>query len=152
MLVLMFTVTACNSSSAEPLEAERDDEPPTQIEPIDVYMNVEVDYDRVGMAHFEIETNLPDGTSLSVHLSQVGGFKDNMSANVNNGKAKAVFGDTKGPLKGSFELTVYMFSVHQPTDVKAIIGNHGSNLIGDLVKADSITNSNRVVFKLDYEF
>lgn len=94
---------------------------------------------------FTISTNLPDDTSLTLSLSSVGFSR----VQVSDGKAiSKVFSDKGARLNGEYTLYVTMLSANLQSDaVKAVIGDNGEYLAGELVKESS--NGSKVV---DAEF
>lgn len=102
-------------------------------DPVDIYADFEVtrNYDN----SFFIETNLPDGTELSLSLSGRG-YLGQDEVFVNDGCAvSACFSNQGRPLRGDYTLTVMMpIATVQSDYVKHFIGYDGEYLQGPYVK------------------
>ena len=100
---------------------------------------------------FEIETNLPDETELMLTLSN-GNYNENNAftaqtkVNIKDGKATSEGFSNKGEaLSGDFDLSISMSLPSLQSDaVRAIIGENGEHMTGNLVESSSIGNSNTI--------
>ena len=109
----------------------------------DVYINAKpVTSD--GKVKFEIETNLPDGTELTVYLCQNDFVASNdAKAVIKNGVcetselSKYSTDNNAKLISGDYDLIISMYSSHQSDNVKKVIGEKGEYLKGNIVeKAD----------------
>lgn len=86
-----------------------------------------------------ITTNLPDGMELMTDLKDSGSYWAQDSVTVNGGKLITTFGNVS---TGNYRLTVTSPVVEiQPENVKAILGENGKNMTGNLVTFDQSWNS-----------
>ncbi len=85
-------------------------------------------------------TNLPNGTKISTSVSNdATGFLGQDTVFVRDGKFEAgPFGPKSGLSIGDYVANARMFAKRQSDSVKGILGEDGSNLIGDLVQKGSL--------------
>lgn len=151
VIVIAVSVVRCNADESDgeiaPDESpvysqEIEPEPPEDVppvkeevlpDPVDIYADFEVT--RNPDNSFYIETNLPDGTELSLSLSGRGYLAQD-EAFVKNGCATSnCFSNRGNPLRGDYTLTVMMPIVSVQSDyVKRFIGPNGEYLQGPYVK------------------
>lgn len=118
-----------------------------EAEEFEVFMNVSAEKDKEGVK-FEIETNLPDDTSLMLTLRQ-GDYHDldnsitaSTNATVSGGKAisNTLLGNG---LSGEYDLSITMpIPSVQKESVRKVIGRKGEFMTGQLVEKASIGDSN----------
>lgn len=81
-----------------------------------------------------ISTNLPDGMKLMMDLKDSGSYWAQDDPTVRSGTLVTTFGNV---MTGTYRLTITSPSVSiQPSNVKAILGENGKNMAGDLVTFD----------------
>ena len=81
-----------------------------------------------------ITTNLPDGMKLMVDLKDLGNYWAQDDPTVSSGKLVTTFGNI---MVGNYRLTITSPTVSiQSENVKAILGENGKNMVGDLVTFD----------------
>lgn len=86
-----------------------------------------------------VTTNLPDGMKLMVDLKDSGSYWAQDDPTVSGGKLVTTFGNVTA---GSYRLTITSPTVSiQPDNVKAILGENGKNMAGNLVTFDQSWNS-----------
>lgn len=133
-------------SVSEPVHEETTSEP-TEFE---VFVNV-IGYWNDNKAAFDIETNLPDETSLMVSLRKGDYNTDvNFTAQdvvvVSGGKATCEGFSNKGSkLTGDFDLSVSMsIPKFQSDAVQAVVGTSGEYMTGPLIDFSELLDSNSV--------
>lgn len=96
-----------------------------------------------------VATNLPDGMELMMDLKKLGGYEAQASVVVSGGKLEATFGNVS---TGNYRLTVTSPVVEvQPENVKAVLGENGKNMVGNLVTFDQSMNSYFLEYTSDIE-
>ncbi|MBM7331580.1 hypothetical protein JS562_53195, partial [Agrobacterium sp. S2] len=111
-------------------------------QPLEVALTMDVVRQADGTVTVSAESNLPDGTELGASMFAVGTFSAQDPAVLRSGVAEfGPFSDKGAALPpGEYDVSVTMpIARNQPDAVKAIIGEHGENLTGPLVSAESIT-------------
>ncbi len=107
---------------------------------LDVFLNIEA-LGEDGKPEFSIQTNLPDGTVLSVEFSindppddVAEDIFEQLTLTVRNGQASTQpFTNDGKPLVGQYTFYISVFPGSQPEQIQAIIGSDGEFLDGDLV-------------------
>jgi hypothetical protein len=112
-----------------------------QAEGLRVFIDLSVELTDEGRATLIGKTNLPDDTIIMASIEQIkGGFHGQDKVEVDSGSFKAgPFGPADGLTSGKYlaeVLTPYPFI--QPDSVRAVIGENGEQLVGDLVIHDNI--------------
>ncbi len=110
---------------------------------IDVYLNIQEVKTSEGKVYFEIDTNLPDETSLMVSVEGVN-YNASSKVSIDNNRAITEPFSNKGNALESGEYTVKVtmpVPSIQSNAVRDIIGNIGENMVGDLVIKSSIGES-----------
>jgi len=86
-----------------------------------------------------IATNLPDEMLLMMDLKDSGSYWAQSEGTVKGGKLVTTFGNVG---TGNYRLTISSPVVEiQPENVKAVLGENGKNMVGDLVTFDPHLNS-----------
>jgi hypothetical protein len=86
-----------------------------------------------------VTTNLPDGMELMMDLKDSGSYWAQDNVTVSGGNLVTTFGNVT---IGSYRLTITSPVVEiQPENVKAVLGENGKNMVGDLVIFDQTLNS-----------
>lgn len=86
-----------------------------------------------------IATNLPDEMILMMDLKDSGSYWAQSEGTVRGGKLVTTFGNVG---TGNYRLTISSPVVEiQPENVKAVLGENGKNMVGDLVTFDPHLNS-----------
>ena len=126
-------------------------------EPEELYVEIEVKpiiHDN-GFVSFEVVTNLPDNTNLTLILQRVGrGTDPQTTVTVQNGTAtSAQMSDQQQPVVGKRTLVVSMSSPYlQERSVLRIIGTDGERLVGPLVETtEQGYNVVRAEFDIDFD-
>lgn len=117
---------------------------------INVVMSV-VSVESIGgnKVRITITTNLPDGMELMVALKDSGTYWSQDDPTVSGGKLVTTFGKVTA---GTYYLTITSPTVSiQPENVKAILGENGKNMTGDLVTFDQSWNSYFLEYKSNIE-
>jgi hypothetical protein len=125
MIALTFAL-GCSPSVAEPDGIEE----PVQLEEIDVWITVEPTY-LFGSVFFDIKSNLPDGTGLSLSLDG-DNYSEQDYGSFNRGRyISETFGDS---ISGLYTLTIKTpTNSILPDSIKEVIGERGEALTGDLI-------------------
>ena len=112
-------------------------------EKIEVYLNVQEVKTSEGKVYFEIDTNLPNETSLMVSVSG-GDYNASSKVSIENNKATTETFSNKGNALNSGEYTVEVtmpVANIQSNAVRDVIGNTGENMTGELVVKSSVGDS-----------
>ena len=107
---------------------------------INVIMSIlSVEFIEGNKAKIIVTTNLPDGMDLMMDLKGSGSYWAQDSVVVSGGKLVTTFGNVS---IGNYRLTVTSPVVEvQPENVKAVLGENGKNMVGNLVTFDQSWNS-----------
>jgi len=135
---IIYSVPPLNSEQSLTTECEKPQA--EQDKKINVVMSVS-SVESVGgnKVKITITTNLPNGMELMTDLKDSGSYWAQDSVTVSDGKLITTFGNVS---TGNYRLTVTSPVVEiQPENVKAILGENGKNMAGDLVTFDQSWNS-----------
>ena len=120
-------------------------------QPLEVFLNV-TGHKEGNSVLFDIETNLPDESSLGLTMSKGDynngdAYTGHAGVTVLNGRASSDGFSNKGEaLSGDFDLVVSMSLPSTQSDsVRAIIGENGENLAGPLIKTSDNGGSKYVI-------
>lgn len=119
-----------------------------------VVLNITIESDPGRKPRISGETNLPEGTELSVGIEgKTSNFSGGDKAIVSQGRFRSVpFGPAEGLKPGQYVATVTTtYPQVQPAPVREAMGANGENLRGPLVKRDGIGPTVEVeqAFQLD---
>ena len=125
------------------------------LQPIDVSLDITASQED-GLVVFTVSTNLPDGTTLLLNLTNAdSSYHANDNITVNNGVAiSSGFSDKGFALSGHYTLSLSMsYAQFQSDAVIQKIGQHGEALTGQYVISAPVEDGgNRIHYDIDFDF
>ena len=150
VVLMNIVLWGCSNKNIETVSETTSTDGVESKENSDIYIDVEINKNE-GKPTFRFKSNLPDETDLMLSVKDGNGYFAQDKVSLSNGSAESnSFSNLGEPLVGNYTLEICTpFALMMPESVRAIIGENGENLTGDLVDS-SEDGEKRIMASYDF--